>query len=90
MTLQVHVPGGKFNDLKRVVRARFEYAGLRYALKVTDPKYERAYLSRADDTHPLGESFLTVSLGEPHTDGYAYKLVAAIIERTNTEQVAKR
>jgi hypothetical protein len=32
----------------------------------------------------MGEAFLTVSLGEPHDDGYAYKLVAAIIERTTT------
>ena len=32
-------------------------------------------------THSVGEAFLTVSLAEVHTDDFAYKLVAGIIER---------
>ncbi|HXF07312.1 MAG TPA: hypothetical protein VNK45_02110 [Candidatus Acidoferrales bacterium] len=51
-----------------------------YHLWVTDPIYERAYLARSDGDYGIGESFVTVSLGEPHK-GYCYKLIAAIIER---------
>jgi hypothetical protein len=47
---------------------------------VTDPVYERAFLLKPDGDHKLEESFLTVSLGEPHNDA-CYKLIAAIIER---------
>lgn len=46
---------------------------------VTDPRYERTFLAQADGQYQLGPAYLTVSLGEPH-DGYAYKMVAAIIE----------
>jgi hypothetical protein len=38
------------------------------------------FLARADGDHQIGESFLTVSLGEPH-GGYCHKLIAAIMER---------
>lgn len=51
-----------------------------YRLWVTDPGYERAYLAKPDGEYELGESFLTVSLGEPHNDA-CYKLIAAIIGR---------
>jgi hypothetical protein len=47
---------------------------------VTDPGYERTYLARPDGSYEIGESFLTISLGEPYND-YYYKLVAAIIPR---------
>jgi hypothetical protein len=42
--------------------------------------YERTFLAKPDGDYSLGESFLTVSLGEPHNDA-CYKLIAAIIER---------
>lgn len=84
VTLQVHAPGEIFGNPKRVVRARFQYAGCGYILRVTDPEYERAYLAESNGNYELGESFLTVSLGEPY-DGYAYKLVATIIERAKIE-----
>ncbi|MGV9776607.1 dual OB domain-containing protein [Streptosporangium sp. NPDC003464] len=87
--LQVHVPGTTSDDPKRVVRARFRHAGFEYILRVTDPEYERAYLAKSDGFYRLGESFITVSLGEPF-DGYAYKLVAAIIERAKTEIGGKK
>jgi len=90
VTLQVHVPGAAFGDSKRVVRARFRHAGSEYALRVTDPEYERAYLAKSNGMHELGESFLTVSLGEPHSNGYAYKLVAAIVERAKIETGGKK
>ena len=37
------------------------------------------YLRQPNGTYQIGESFLTISLGEPYR-GYAYKLIAAIIE----------
>lgn len=80
LTLQVHTPGAAFNDPKRVVQARFTYAGVFYALRITDPRYKRAYLAQDNGFYDVGEAYLTVSLGEPW-DGYAYKLVAAVIER---------
>jgi Dual OB-containing domain len=90
LTLQVHVPGAAFGDPKRIVRARFWHAGSKYILRVTDPEYERAYLAEPNGNYELGEAFLTVSLGEPHSDGYAYKLVAAIVERLKIEAGGKQ
>ncbi|MCO5996281.1 hypothetical protein NE234_23220 [Actinoallomurus sp. WRP9H-5] len=69
---------------KRVVRAQFRYEGHDYALRVTDPQYEQVYLTRPFGVYGLGESFMTVSLGETYYD-FAYKLVAAIIERAKVE-----
>lgn len=89
MTLQVHTPGATFNNPKRVVDAQFQYAGFEYRLRVTDPEYECRYLAESNGNYELGEVFLTVSLGEPHDDGYVYKLVAAIVERVKTETGGK-
>ncbi|MFD5629649.1 hypothetical protein [Streptomyces sp. NPDC127072] len=80
LTLQVHAPGVMFGDQRIVLRACFSYAGHEYILRVTDPQYELEYLAKPEGVYELGESFLTVSLGEPY-EGYVYKLVAAIIER---------
>jgi hypothetical protein len=80
LTLSVFSPGEAFGNAKRRVQGRFEHAGARYHLWVTDPVYERDYLRREDGEYSLGESYLTVSLGEPHNE-YCYKLIAAIIER---------
>jgi hypothetical protein len=80
VTLQVHAPSATFGDTRLVVDAHFRYAGCTYILRLTDPEYEQTYLAKQEGTYELSESFLTVSLGEPYED-YAYKLVAAIIER---------
>ena len=80
MTLSVFKPGEAFGNPKRRVQARFEHAGADYHLGVTDPIYERAYLAKQDGDYQVGESFVTVSLGEPH-NGYCYNLIAAIMER---------
>lgn len=80
VTLSVFKPGEAFGNPKRRVQGRFKHAGTDYHLWVTDPIYERAYLAKQDGDYQIGESFLTVSLGEPH-NGYCYKLVAAIMER---------
>jgi len=83
--IEVFRPGARFGDTKRRAQGRFEYAGHRYSLWVTDPTYERRYLAQRDGVYYLGESCLTVSLGEPH-EGFCYKLIAAIIERRQIEK----
>ncbi|MCI3223981.1 hypothetical protein [Streptomyces sp. NP-1717] len=89
LTLQVHVPGAAFGDQKRVLRAHFSHARHEHILRVTDPAYEQEYLAKSEGTYELGESFLTVSLGEPY-EGYVYKLVAAIIERAKIQTGSRR
>lgn len=74
-------PQGAFGDRRRRIQAEFVHAGSEYRLWVTDPVYEQSDLAKSDGEHWLGDSFLTISLGEPY-EGYCYKLVAAIIERT--------
>ncbi len=78
LTLSVFAPGEAFGNTKRRVQGRFNHAGNRYALWVTDPGYERAYLAKLNGTYELGECYLTISLGEPY-QGDCYKLIAAII-----------
>lgn len=80
LTLSVFKPGEAFGNPKRRVQGRFRHAGAGYHLWITDPIYERAYLAKQDGDYHIGESFVTISLGEPH-NGYCYKLIAAIIER---------
>jgi hypothetical protein len=80
VTLSVCKPGEAFGNPKRRVQGRFRHDGVGYWLWVTDPRYERAYLAKPDGNYEIGESFLTVSLGEPHNEA-CYKLIAAIIER---------
>lgn len=81
LELSVLVPGQAFGSSKRRVQARFTHGNVDYALWVTDPVFERMYLAKADGNYMLGESFLTVSLGEPF-NGDCYKLVAAIVLRS--------
>ena len=78
LQLSVFKPGEAFGNTKRRVRGRFRYAGNTYALWVTDPVYERRYLAKLDGDYPIGECFLTVSLGEPF-GGAVYKLIATVI-----------
>jgi hypothetical protein len=81
VSLRVFKPGEAFGDAKRRVQAKFEYGENKYWLWITDPEMERRYLAKEDGEYRIGESYVTVSLGEPYKD-YCYKLVAAIIERT--------
>ncbi len=78
--LDVFTPGDAFGNTKRRVQAVFRFNDNDYALWVTDPRVERRYLARQDGCYNLGESYLTISLGEPFGE-YCYKLVAAIIEK---------
>lgn len=78
--LSVFPPSQAFGNPKRRVQAQFTYGATEYHLWVTDPIFERRYLAQPDGEYELGESYLTISLGEPY-EGNCYKLVAAIIER---------
>ena len=79
VTLRVGAPGEVFGNTKRRVQARFFYAGKMYAMWVTDPGYEREFLALDNGEYNLGQSFLTISLGEPF-NGSVYKMVAAMLE----------
>jgi hypothetical protein len=65
---------------KRRVQGRFLHNGTEYRLWVTDPDYEEPYKAKPDGDYELGESFLTISLGEPYKNA-CWKLIAAIIPR---------
>lgn len=80
LKLCVFRPGEAFGNLKRRVQGRFRHGENEYRLWVTDPDYERYYLAKPDGEYKLGESFLTISLGEPFNNA-CYKLIAAIIRR---------
>lgn len=80
LRLSVFPPGDAFGNPKRRVQGQFVHADSVYHLWITDPEYEQRFLDQPDGEYELGESYLTVSLSEPH-EGYCYKLVAAIIER---------
>ncbi len=79
LTLAVFAPSEAFGNPKRRVQGRFAHAGSDYAFWVTDPSFERKYLAQPDANYEIGESYLTVSVGEPYRDA-CYKLIAAVIE----------
>ena len=67
--------------------AYFRFADHRYALSVTDPHIRQQYL-HIDGTFnplPLGPCLMTISIGEPYRDGFAYKLAAHIKPLTPVE-----
>ncbi len=80
LTIRVFRPGEAFGNNKRRVQGQFRHEGTQHWLWVTDPVYEDRFLAHPDGNHEIGECCLTISLGEPY-GGYAYKLIAAVIER---------
>jgi len=81
LTLSVQTEGAAFGNPRRRVRARFEYRGQGYSLIVTDPVAERTFLPKTDAEYSVDDTYLCVSLAGVHTDGYCYKLVAAVISK---------
>ena len=62
------------------MHGRFQHGalGYNYRFSITDPVFEDKHASKT--VFSIGESYLTISLaGE--SDGYAYKLIAGIVER---------
>lgn len=80
VNLSVIAPNRDFPNSKPRVMGTFSYAEDEYRFSVTDPIYEREYLRKEFGDYLIGESFVTVSLGEPYIE-YCYKLIAAIMER---------
>jgi hypothetical protein len=81
LNISVEPEGAAFGNPRRRVRAHFAHQGQQYILIVTDPVAERAFLAKPNGRFPLTNTYLCVSLGEAHTDGYCYKLVASIISQ---------
>lgn len=81
LMLKVATEGVDFGNPRRKARADFRYAGAQYSLVVTDPAAERLLLGRPDGHYHIEDAYLCISLGEAHTDGSCYKLVASIIRR---------
>lgn len=77
LELTVSAPGADYGDFTRHWQGRFLHNGTAYRIRVTDPTYEQRYPRHG--TYRIGGCFIAVSLGEPY-HGYAYKLIAAIIE----------
>jgi hypothetical protein len=50
-----------------------------FRIALVVPIIETKYLAVADGWHDVGAALLCVSLGEPHTDSNAYKLIAGVI-----------
>ena len=61
-----------------ILRGRFTHCNETYCFRITDPVSERGSVELPYGEYPVGERYLTVSLGEPF-EGHAYKLIAAII-----------
>ena len=78
LAIEVFAPGEAFGNSKRRVQGRFVHADQTYSFWVTDPIYERLYLSKLDGTYRIDGCYLTISLGEHYGDAI-YKLIAAII-----------
>ncbi len=76
----MHAPGRTFGDEKRRIQAIFDYRGIEYRLRITDPRYERWYLPKGDGIYAHGPALITVSLGDLY-DGFTYKLTAAVIPK---------
>lgn len=67
---------------KQTLSGRFEYGplGHNYKFTITDPAFEEKYSNKASKFW-IERCCLTISLTDVHTDGYAYKLIAGIIEK---------
>lgn len=72
--------GGSYDDADDwLVKSYFTYSGSQYTLAVTDPDIEARFAEGGDVEADMTGVAICVSLGEIHR-GYAYKLVAAVIE----------
>lgn len=81
LTIKVVTEGGEFGNPRRRVRADFKHVGTHYSLIVTDPVAEQALLAKPNAEYQPKDTYLCISLGEAHTDGSCYKLVATVISK---------
>ncbi len=80
LTITVATEGTEFGNPRRRVRADFGHVGKTYRLIVTDPVAERALFAKPNAEYRPRNTYLCISLGEPH-EGSCYKLVAAVISK---------
>jgi hypothetical protein len=78
LEIQVGIEGLEFGDAKRRVRGMFSHLKVQYLLSITDPLIEARFLAGQDGQTRIGRALLCVSLGDLW-QGYAYKLIAAVI-----------
>ncbi len=81
LKLRVHIEGADFGNPRRRVRANFTHKTASYSLMVTDPVTETTLLAKPNSEYSPKNAYLCISLGEAHTDGFCYKLVAAVISQ---------
>jgi hypothetical protein len=81
LTIKVVTEGAAFGNPRRRVRADFKHVSTYYSLIVTDPVAERALLAKENAEYKPRDTYLCISLGEAHTDGSCYKLVATVISK---------
>jgi hypothetical protein len=77
----IHVSQHYYPNKPLEVWAEFHHASQFYRLKVTDSIAADRFRTQGIGDYPLGESILTISLGEKW-NGEIYKLVAAVIEKS--------
>ena len=77
LTVTVSEPSRPSADFP-ILRGRFTHCNETYRFRITDPVSESGSVDLPYREYPVGERYLTVSLGEPF-EGNAYKLIAAII-----------
>ncbi len=66
LVLRVFAPGEAFGNSKRRVQGRFVLADQTYSFWITDPIYERRYLSKLDGTYRIGRCYLTRACPKIH------------------------
>jgi hypothetical protein len=72
-------------DSPRIL-GEFLYLNDLYRLWVTDPEVEDLYRNTPQSAKTVSDCCLTISLGERMDDGYCYKLIAGVINRTRAQQ----
>lgn len=81
LTIRVLTEGAEFGNPRRRLRADFHHLGAQHSLIVTDPEAEKALLAKPNADYKIKDAYLCISLGEAHSDGSCYKLVAAVITK---------
>lgn len=78
LKIRIKREGADFgNDLKKF-RGFFTYKNVDYAFIITDPKIYSAYGQKNEGTYDVGACYITLSTA-PHSDGYCYKFIAAVV-----------
>ena len=82
LIFQVESSASLFPEQKKSIRAKFQYRGTSYGLKVTDLAVQNAFATSQSGFHKVAvDCYFCVSLAEAHTDGYCYKLIAAVLTK---------